>query len=138
LKGTERVVSGGNDWVLVLGSWLVVVQRARKVAGGSSVESTQRIVKDRHLVFTSACSGARKDPPKLRRLIVPRRWLDSARLSLVPGSTRCEDHTRWTGPRQVLVFSSSFPSELEALIKTTLGPFLWVCACVCLWCQSAK
>ena len=99
----------------------------------------ERVAKDRRLVFTSACSGAREDLPELGRLIAARRCLDPALLSLVPGSTRLEDHTRWTGPRQNLDFSSPFPSELEASIKTTLGPFLLgVCACVCLWRQSSK
>ena len=82
------------------------------------------------------CQDGRR--AELRRLIVARRCLCSARLSLGPGSTQREDHTRWTGPSQNLVFSSSFPFELEASIKTILVRFFWVCAYVCLWCQSAK
>ena len=53
--------------------------------------------------------GAREDPLELGRPLAARWCLDSARLSLVPGSNQLEDHTRWTGPRQALVFSSPFP-----------------------------
>ena len=64
--------------------WLVVVW----------LNLLERLVKDRRLVFTSTCSGAREDPPELGRLIPARRCLDSARLSLVSGLTQREDHTK--------------------------------------------
>ena len=115
-KGRERQKLVGGWWLELVVVWLSLLGR---------------VAKDRRLVFTSACSGAREDPPELGRLIAARRCLDSAHLSLVPGANQLEDHTRWTGPRQVLVFSSSSPSELEALIKTTVGPILLgVCVCV--------
>ena len=69
---------------------------------------------------------------ELRRLIAARRCLDSARLSLVPGSNQLEDHTRWTGPRQALVFSSPFPSEQEASIKA-VATVSFGCVRVCVF-----
>ena len=41
-----------------------------------------------------------------RSLTSSRRCLDLARPSLVPGLNQLKDRTRWTGPRQNLVFSS--------------------------------
>ena len=62
------------------------------MVGGSSIESTQRIVKDRCLVFTSAYSGAREDPPELGKLIAARRCLDSARPHWCPVQTMRRAH----------------------------------------------
>ena len=77
--------------------------------------------------LTSACSGAQGDPPELGKLIAARGgWIQLALAGA--RSEQLEDHTRWTGPRQTLVFS---PTVLRAG-----GPnkdhfwSLGVCVCV--------
>ena len=124
----ERRDRSGLFWVLILGWWLfgehgrwLVVLRLNRL---------RRVVKDRRLVFTSACSGAREDPPELGRLIAARRCLDSARPRWCPVRTARRPHeVDRSEAGSGLQFAS--PSELEALIKTTVGPILLgVCVCV--------
>ena len=78
--------------------------------------------------LTKACSGARGDPPELGKLIAARGgWIQLALAGA--RSEQLEDHTRWAGPRQNLVFS---PTVLRAggPNKDHWSDSLGVCVCV--------
>ena len=121
-KGTGRQKLVLVPWFLGGGWWLELVVGWLSLLG--------RVWKDRRLVFTSACSGAREDPPELGRVIVARRCLDSARPRWCTVRTARRPHeVDRSEAGSGLQFASPF--ELEALIKTIVGPILLgVCVCV--------
>ena len=100
------------------------------MVGGASIESTQRIVKDRRLVFTSAYSGAREDPLELGTLIAARRCLDSARPRWCPVRTTRRPHEvdRFEAESGLQLVLSIRAGDLN---KDHFGPIiLGVCVCV--------